>query len=303
MLSEKILFALNDIDDCFLEETRAFMTGKKSGRKTVTLKRTARTLLIAAIITALLAGCAFAVYQAVMSHRDLKPDDDLKYFIHQNGKVIGDVDLEMNHSDCAMALSFTTENPGHAFCFRMTADPPKVGEPSRVSSFLEFLQPFEWEGENQIYDKAQPLEQSLQEAGMTEEEAEQWNKIAWYHSENGLALIVEIFDGAHLAGTDLILGWPKGEAVVEREEMWNGYHLLETTVTTEWGEDDIRVTKFLFLFQSEQQYLLEICAADEAFTYQELEQIAETVEVRETNFTYFRDSSRSNFSMLALAGG
>ncbi len=301
MLSEKILFALNDIDDSLLEKTRTFMVGGTGG-KVVTLKRTARTLLIAAVITALLTVTAFAIYRAVMAHRNLKPDDELKYYIHQDGKILGDVDLALNHSDCAMALSFTTENPGHACCFRMP-NPTKVGEPSRKSSFLEFLEPFEWEDEYQTYDKVQPLEQSLKEAGMTKEEAEQWDIITWYHDENGLALMVEVYDGARLAETDLILGWPKGEAVVEREETWNGYHLLETTVTSQWTDDDTRIVKFLFLFQPEQQYLLQICAADDAFTYQELEQIAETVEVRVTDFIYTKDSSRSNFSMVALAGG
>ena len=73
MLSEKILFALNDIDDCFLEETSAFMAGKKSRRKTVTLKRKARTLLIAAIIMALLMATAYAVYNIhAAKQRNLK---------------------------------------------------------------------------------------------------------------------------------------------------------------------------------------------------------------------------------------
>jgi hypothetical protein len=302
MLSEKILFALNDVDDSLLEETRFFMTGGEGAGKVLTLKRTARTLLIAAVITALLTVTAFAIYRAVMAHRDLKPDDDLKYYLHQEGKIIGDIDLALNHGDCAMALSFTTENPGHACCFRMP-NPAKVGEPSRKSSFLEFLEPFDWEGEHQMYDKVQTLEESLQEAGMTKEEAEQWNKMIYYDDENRAILLVKLYDGAYLADTDLILGWPKGEAIVEREEMWNSYHLLEATVTTEWKENDYKTVKHLYLFQPDQQYLLEFCAADDVFTYKDLEQIAETVEVLETNFTYTKDSSSMNWSVTGLASG
>ncbi len=303
MLSEKILFALNDVDDSLLEETRFFMTGGEGAGKVLTLKRTARTLLIAAVITALLTVTAFAIYRAVMAHRDLKPDDDLKYYLHQEGKIIGDIDLALNHGECAMALSFTTENPGHAFCFRMTADPPKVGEAKRAGSFLDFLRAFEREGGiGNISGKTQSLEQSLQETGMTEEEAEQWNNNLWYQDEKGLALIIRLYNGAYLADHDLILGWPQGEAVILQEEMWNGYHLLETTISSEMG-DDVSTVKYLYLFQPEQQYLLEISALNDTFTFQELEKIAETVEIRETNLIYTDAQSSTNWCMVCFAAG
>ena len=301
MLSEEILFALNDIDDDFLEETHVFMAGGNGG-KVITLKRAARTLLIAAIITALLTVTAFAIYRAVMAHRDLKPDDDLRYYLHQEGKIVGDIDLALNHGDCAMALSFTTENPGHAFCFRMTADPPKVGEMKRVDSFLGFLRTLEREGGGNIAAEVHALEQSLQEADFTEEEAEQWNNNLWYEDENGMALKIRLYNGAYLADHDLILGWPKGEASVEREETWNGYHLLEVVITTEMNED-IREVRYLYLFQPEQQVLLEISAREDAFSFRELEQIAETVEVRETDVVYTDNQTSTNWSMVCFAAG
>ena len=66
MLSEKILFALNAVDDSFLEEARMLMDGpaavQQSGRK-----RTVRVFLIAAILAALMGASAYAVKTSVAS--------------------------------------------------------------------------------------------------------------------------------------------------------------------------------------------------------------------------------------------
>ena len=66
MLSEKVLFALNNVEDSFLEEARMLMDGpaavQQSGRK-----RTVRVFLIAAILAALMGASAYAVKTSVAS--------------------------------------------------------------------------------------------------------------------------------------------------------------------------------------------------------------------------------------------
>ena len=89
---------------------------------------------------------------------------------------------------------------------------------------------------------------------------------------------------------------------MEREETWNGYHLLEVVITTEMNED-IRAVRYLYLFQPEQQVLLEISAREDAFSFRELEQIAETVEVRETDVVYTDNQTSTNWSMVCFAAG
>ena len=58
--NETLLFALNDAPDELLEKTRRSLRYRAQGRQTDKMRRLGRTLLIAAILTALLVGTAFA---------------------------------------------------------------------------------------------------------------------------------------------------------------------------------------------------------------------------------------------------
>ena len=58
--NETLLFALNDAPDELLEKTRRSLRYRAQGRQTGKMRRLGRTLLIAAILTALLVGTAFA---------------------------------------------------------------------------------------------------------------------------------------------------------------------------------------------------------------------------------------------------
>ena len=64
MLSEKILFALNNVDDSFLEEARELLDKPAANQRAIN-KRTIHVFLIAAVIAALLAACAvgYSVHQ------------------------------------------------------------------------------------------------------------------------------------------------------------------------------------------------------------------------------------------------
>ena len=64
MLSEKILFALNNVDDSFLEEARELLDKPTATQRAIN-KRTIHVFLIAAVIALLLAACAigFSIHQ------------------------------------------------------------------------------------------------------------------------------------------------------------------------------------------------------------------------------------------------
>ena len=64
MLSEKVLFALNNVDDSFLEEARKLMD-RPAATQHVLNKRTIHVFLIAAVLAALLTACAigYSIHQ------------------------------------------------------------------------------------------------------------------------------------------------------------------------------------------------------------------------------------------------
>ena len=66
MLSEKIIFALNNVDNSFLDEARELLdrpAAMQQGRK----KKSVRIILIAAVLAALMGASAYAVKTSVAS--------------------------------------------------------------------------------------------------------------------------------------------------------------------------------------------------------------------------------------------
>ena len=78
MLSEKILFALNDIDETYLEETAMIHSAKCSSCTVPTPRIISRIILIAAAIAALFSITAFAISYFTMSGREAYTDE--KYY-------------------------------------------------------------------------------------------------------------------------------------------------------------------------------------------------------------------------------
>ena len=60
MLSEKVLFALNTVNDAYLEETRELLDRSAVSQKPAK-SRIVRTILIAAVLAALMAATAYAI--------------------------------------------------------------------------------------------------------------------------------------------------------------------------------------------------------------------------------------------------
>ena len=266
-----------------------------------------RTVLAAALLALLLAACGYVVYRAAMSHRDPDPGDEKGYFFNGlEGTRNEGLHLELNFGECAMALHFDTEETGCAHAFRLKEGAP-IPETwiGGGSSMLRFFKSYEPGGFKEP-EQQRPLDQCLREAGMTEEEAEHWEHSRTYSSGTTAqrpALRIEVLDGAYLHGVDLILGWPKGEATVVKEETRGDIQLLEALIRVETGDGEWDRQNYLLRFDTRQQVLLVLAAGEESMSFAQLEELLESIELRETGFRYAFDHSGQNFSVLSLAYG
>ena len=123
MLSEQVLFSLNDIRETFLKEAEELLERRQRGNRRTVKRNTVRTVLLAAALALLLAACGWAVYHATMSWREPDPGDDLTYYLNGmaqdgNGRE-AEKHLDLNFGECAMALHFNTQKEGYAHGFRL----------------------------------------------------------------------------------------------------------------------------------------------------------------------------------------
>ena len=301
-----LLKAMDGIEDPVLLRTGVIFTGAE-GRKKARLRRTGRILLLAAALTLLLAACGYAVYQAVMTHRDLEPEDEKGYFFNGlEGSPNEGLHMELNFGDCAMALHFDTEETGLAHAFRLKEGAPIPEDwVGGGTSMLRFFQSYEPGGFKEK-DQQRSLEQCLREAGLSEEEAESWEISRTYSKGSAAerpALRIEVLDGAYLHGVDLIMGWPKGEATVVKEETRGDIQLLEVLIKVETREGEWDRQNYLLRFDTRQQVLLVLAAGEESRSFAQLEELLGYIELRETGFQYVFRHSGQNFSVFSLAFG
>ena len=84
MLSEKVLFALNTVNDAYLEETRELLDRSAVSQKPAK-SRIVRTILIAAVLAALMAATAYAIvsiHQKRQQERHADINDKPCSFLH-----------------------------------------------------------------------------------------------------------------------------------------------------------------------------------------------------------------------------
>ena len=302
-----LLRAMDGVGEDALLRAGDFLGWEQEKRIAPKRRKFWRTVLAAALLALLLAACGYAVYRAAMSHRDLDPGDEKGYFFNGlDGSPNEGLHLELNFGDCAMALHFDTEETGCAHAFRLKEGAPIpdtwIGGGSSMLRFFESYRP----GGFKEPEQQRPLEQCLREAGMTAEEAERWEHSHTYSPGTWAerpALRIEVLDGADLHGVDLIVGWPKGEAVVVKEENRGDIQLLETLVTLEIGNGGQDRQNYLFRFDTRQQALLVLAAGEKSMSFAQMEELLDYIELRETGFRYAYDHSGQNFSVLSLAYG
>ena len=269
-------------------------------------RRVLATVLIAAILTLLLAACGYAVYRATMAHRELQPDDENSYFFNGEAGTPNDgIHLELNFGESALALSFDTEEIGTAHGFRWkNAEPTKLRW-AQGESLFEFFQIFSDDPTFFVYPSC-TKEEALRQSGLTEEEARALSRSGSCNLDENVEfcyLRIHLVDGPQLYKTDQILGWPKGTAEIVREDTWGEYQRLEVIITREMGEDGHEVDKHLFLFHPVEQYLLTFSAPDGAVSFEEMEALAEKLEVVKTGFSYSLEKSEMNWSVADYGAG
>ena len=302
-----LLRAMDGIEEEALLRAWDFLGWEREKRYAPNRRRLWRTVLAAALLALLLAACGYAVYRAAMSHRDLDPGDDKEYFFNGlDGSPNEGLHMELNFGECAMALHFDTEETGCAHAFRLKEGAPIpeewIGGGSSMLRFFESYRP----GGFKEPEQQRPLDQCLREAGMTEEEAESWEHSRTYSpgtTAQRPALRIEVLDGAYLHGVDLILGWPKGEATVVKEESSGDIQLLEVLITVQIRDGEWDRQNYLLRFDTRQQVLLVLAAGEESMSFAQLEELLDSIELRETGFRYAYDHSGQNFSVQALAYG
>lgn len=302
-----LLRAMDGIEEETLLRAGDFLGWEREKRYAPNRRRLWRTVLAAALLALLLAACGYAVYRAAMSHRDLDPGDDKEYFFNGlDGSPNEGLHMELNFGECAMALHFDTEETGCAHAFRLKEGAPIpeewIGGGSSMLRFFESYRP----GGFKEPEQQRPLDQCLREAGMTEEEAERWEHSRTYSpgtTAQRPALRIEVLDGAYLHGVDLILGWPKGEARVVKEETSGDIQLLEVLITVQIRDGKWDRQNYLLRFDTRQQVLLVLAAGEESMSFAQLEELLDSIELRETGFRYAYDHSGQNFSVQALAYG
>ena len=302
-----LLRAMDGIDEEALLRAGDFLAWEREERRARNRRKLWRTVLAAALLALLLAACGYAVYRAAMSHRNLDPGDEKGYFFNGlDGSPNEGIHMELNFGECAMALHFDTEETGYAHAFRLKEGAPIpeewIGGGSSMLRFFESYRP----GGFKEPEQQRPLDQCLQEAGMTVEEAESWENSRTYSpgtTAQRPALCIDVLDGAYLHGVDLIMGWPKGEATVVKEETRGDIQLLEALITVQIREGEWDRQNYLLRFDTRQQMLLVLAAGEESMSFAQLEELLDYIELRETGFRYAYDHSGQNFSVLSLAYG
>lgn len=307
MNSYTLLHAMSGIREDYVLEAQDFLGyGEEAGQIKRVNRKLWSTILIAAILMLLLAACSYAVYRATMSHRELQPEDENGYYLNIAEGPDAGRHLELNQGTCALAVHFDTEEVGCVYGFQL--DPTLTERDDWELGHLSLGERLKAFSDEHYYpaDQVRGYEQALREAGLSREEAETWDYRLSIHEQEGehrLILMIEVADAPELHGTDLIFGWPEGTAEIVRDEKWGECQVLEFVVDRDGGNGQREWTKHLLLFHPEGQYLLLLHAADDAFTFEELEALAEGITVKRTELCYSLGEKPMNWSVCGLAEG
>ncbi len=299
MNSQYLFEILTALDDRIVLNAAGAMEAKN---KTASTRKFLRVLLIAAVLSILLAACGYIALYSKMTYREPQLSDTKNYYINQrntNGYYV-----EVNHGGCALALHFDTEEAGKANAFGI--DEEKLDGFACVSAntLWEFFNVFD--NEDFIRYPVCMAVEALHKAGLTKDEAEAlYTRASFVRSgaEGEGEIHVVLYDPPYLAQNDLILGWPEGTAAVVNEDTLGEYQRLELIINKEWDNGRREIFKHLFLFNSESQYLVQLSAHDEDFSFEELELVAESLKLVESDLKYDLRNGRINYSIADYGAG
>ena len=329
MLTNAILLrAMNGVREAYVLDAIRTLDLLHDAEPRRSRRKILRVALIAALLSLLLAACGYAVYRATMEYRELRPDDEMHYYLnarsdeswYEERGMEPAHDRTLNFGECALALHFDTEEEGVMHAFRVgsgsglnSAWQPGYVSPPTLKSALEGFTPEAWERQKswptfvegtEPVNKPRPLSEILRLAGVTEEEAEKWYcSMSYYDAENELKLRIDLYNGPMLHSHDLICGWPKGEATIVKDERGENVQILEARVDTEFLGEQREQVNYYLAFYSGRQCLLALMAHPEDMDFAAMEQLAGSIEILDTGFTYRQEPDITNWSVLAFANG
>ena len=329
MLTKMILLrAMDGVREAYVLDTIRALDLLHDAEPRRSRRKILRVALIAALLSLLLAACGYAVYRATMEYRELRPDDEMHYYLnarsdaswYEERGMEPAQDRMLNFGECAMALHFDTEEEGVMHAFRVGPDSgldpgwqPGFVSPPTLKSALEGFTPEAWERQKswptfvegtEPVNRPRPLSEILRLAGVTEEEAEKWYcSMSYYDAENELKLRIDLYNGPMLHSHDLICGWPKGEATIVKDERGEDMQILEARVDTEFLRGEREQVNYYLAFYPERQCLLVLMAHPGDMAFADMEKLARSMEILDTGFTYRQEPDITNWSVLAFANG
>ncbi len=329
MLTNAILLrAMNGVREAYVLDAIRTLDLLHDAEPRRSRRKILRVALIAALLSLLLAACGYMVYRATMEYRELKPDDEMIYYLnaradeswYEERGMKPEHDTTLNFGECALALHFDTEEEGVIHAFRVGLDNgldsswhAGLVSPPTLRSRLEGFTPEAWERQKswptfvegtEPANKPRPLSEILSLAGVSGEEAEKWYCNMRYYDEDGdLKLRIDLFNGPMLYGHDLICGWPDGEAVIVKDERGEDVQILEAQVDIEFLREEREQVNYYLAFYPQRQCLLAVMAHPEDMDFAALEKLAGSIEILDTGFTYKEEPGLTNWSVLAFADG
>lgn len=316
--SEKAVFAMNDIDDSYLEsagEMLGYKTREKAGHG---FKKRIITFALAAALILGLSVAAYAIYRATMYTREPEEGTTEYHVLYQADPKATPQLLHVNFDKTKLALSFDVPEDGYFPVMRASGLPGEEENWQNESLYLmlEKAQYFglPWElkqvdpGQVDINPEQEPSE-LLSDAGMDAETAKTWYTTYIYRDkgrdlagDNMDIIRIDLYGGYKLHGQEVILGaFSPKEAEVKpvQEGNFGEYQLLEVQMLQPSGAID----NHLFLFHPEKYYLLHISGNGTYYDFPALEKIAQNIEVVETGLHVDSYENKVNFILADLAAG
>ncbi len=326
--SEKVMFAMNDMDDEHLESARLRLGYYTGGSIKHVVKKRIITFALAAALILGLGAAAFAIYRAAM-HTRIPAEGTTDYHVlYQADSEATPQLLHVDFDKTKLALSFDVPEGGY-FPVMKVSGLPGESENWQKTSFYDMLVTAQvfglpWEmkqvdQENMEIDTAQELptvqipdrepQELLNSAGMDAKTAKNWftgyiyrNRDKDISGDNMDIIRIDLYGGYKLHGQEVILGAfsPDGAEVGPVQEGTLGeYQMVEVQMLQASGAID----NHIFLFHPEKYYLLHISGNGTYYDFPVLEQIGQNITVTETSLHVDSYENMVNFILADLAAG
>ena len=269
------------------------------------------TAALAAALILALGATAYAVYRGSMNTRIPEEGTTDYHLEYSTDPEAAPELLHVDFNKTKFAMRFDVPANGCFPVFRASYLP---GEENgwHTSSFYEMLDKaryfgLPWEMKQLSPEQVQMIPDEtpdllLAEAKMDSETARTWYTDYFYRGSSGDMAWINLYGGYKLHGKEVILGAfaPEDtEVEVVREGSLGDSQLIEVQM----NYPDGAVHRHLFLFQPEKYWLLQISGTGDIFDYSVLEQMAEGIEILETELEAESYEDKIDFIHADLAAG